>query len=240
MKLRFQMNELLAINDPRELPAYSVQQASHYLRLPVSTLRAWIQGRNYPVHGGQKRSNPLIQLPDSGVPLLSFYNLAEAHVRTAFRRDYEIPMQAVKTALDYVIRKFGCDHPLIQQDFKVHGAKLLVQKLDGELVEASGGGQKMLACVNEHLRRIEWEDKFAARLYPFTRRHIADAPKMVLIDPRVSFGQPFLAASRVPTAVIADRYKAGDSVNHLARDYACKSEEIEEAIRCELDVPMAA
>lgn len=32
------------------------------------------------------------------------------------------------------------------------------------------------------------------------------------MDPRVEFGRPILKVSAVPTAVIADRYKAGESI----------------------------
>jgi uncharacterized protein (DUF433 family) len=74
-----------------------------------------------------------------------------------------------------------------------------------------------------------------ARLYPFTRKRTPDEPKAIVIDPRISFGRPVLAGSGIPTAVIAERYKAGESVDELADDYGRKRLEIEEAIRCELD-----
>ena len=43
----------------------------------------------------------------------------------------------------------------------------------------------------------------------------------------------------VPTAAIAERYKAGDTIEELARDFGAKSNEIEEAIRCELELRTA-
>ena len=43
------------------------------------------------------------------------------------------------------------------------------------------------------------------------------------------------AGSGIPTTIIAERYKAGESVDELADDYGRKRLEIEEAIRCELD-----
>jgi uncharacterized protein (DUF433 family) len=43
-----------------------------------------------------------------------------------------------------------------------------------------------------------------------------------------------LTSSGIATAVIAERYKAGESVDELADDYGRKRLEIEEAIRCEL------
>jgi hypothetical protein len=39
------------------------------------------------------------------------------------------------------------------------------------------------------------------------------------MDPRIEFGRPVLKSSAVPTAVIADRYKAGESIADLAEDY---------------------
>ena len=69
---------------------------------------------------------------------------------------------------------------------------------------------------------------------PFTRKRTLDEPKVIVIDPRLSFGRPVLAGTCIPTAIIAERYKAGESVDDLADDYGRKRLEIEEAIRCEL------
>ena len=43
-----------------------------------------------------------------------------------------------------------------------------------------------------------------------------------------------IAGTGLATEVIAERYKAGESIEELARDYERKAEEIEEAVRCEL------
>jgi len=59
-------------------------------------------------------------------------------------------------------------------------------------------------------------------------------PRYVLIDPYVAFGRPVLTGTGIPTAVIADRYKAGESIDELAEDYGQDRFHIEEAIRCEL------
>ncbi len=73
------------------------------------------------------------------------------------------------------------------------------------------------------------------KLYPFTRTNIAaDAPSIVVIDPRVSAGRPVIVGTGLVTNILAERYKAGESVKELAQDYDRKEEEIEEAIRCEL------
>lgn len=78
-----------------------------------------------------------------------------------------------------------------------------------------------------------------ARLYPFTRRGDPNEPRRVVIDPRISFGRPVLAGTGIPTAMLAERYKAGESVDELVKDYGRDRLGIEEAIRCELAVEAA-
>jgi uncharacterized protein (DUF433 family) len=49
-----------------------------------------------------------------------------------------------------------------------------------------------------------------------------------------------LAGTRVPTAILADRFKAGDAFQELIDDYRTTPQAIEEVIRCELDRREAA
>ena len=57
---------------------------------------------------------------------------------------------------------------------------------------------------------------------------------MIVIDPRLSAGRPVIAGTGLATELIAERYKAGESITVLARDYGRENSEIEEAVRCEL------
>ena len=98
----------------------------------------------------------------------------------------------------------------------------------------------MKLLLQEHLKRIERDEHgVAIRLFPFTRRRdeaaAPDAPRIISIDPAVAFGRPVIAGSRVPTAEVAERFKAGESPRELAEDFGRKEEEILEAIRCELE-----
>jgi uncharacterized protein (DUF433 family) len=226
------LHRLLRYDDPRDVPAYSVREASHYLSMPEATVRSWVLGM-----GDFKR---VIELPDSETSLLSFFNLAEAHVLRALRSQHGVRLPTIRRALDFVRQRFGWTRPLIQQEFKTDGVGLFVEYL-GELVEASGDGQiVMRELLEAHLERLEWESNLVARLYPFTRLSCVDAPKTVFIDPRYSFGRPILRESHIATAVIAERYKAGDSIDDLATDYGCARLDIEEGVRCELRIDKAA
>lgn len=218
-------------SDPRGVPAYSVAEAAHYLCIPTSTIRSWMKGT--------KSFKPVLELPKPEVQLLSFYNLVECHALRSLRIVHRIELPRIRTALDFVRDRLGWERPLIHEGFKTDGVRLFVDHL-GKLVDVTSGGQLVIQEVMTHLERIEWENELAARLYPFTRLNSENAPKNVFIDPRFSFGRPILRDSRVTTAVIANRYKAGDSMDDLALDYGCSRLEIEEAVRCELPVKAAA
>lgn len=121
------------------------------------------------------------------------------------------------------------------------GGKDLFVRRFGQLITASKGGQlAMPDMMNAYLRRIEWDERgFASRLYPFTRKRQLDEPKVVVIDPQIFFGRPVLNGTGARTAIVAERYKVGESIEELAEDYGRLCLDIEEAIRCELAVEAA-
>lgn len=155
--------------DPREIAAYSVAEAAHYLSIPETTVRSWVSGDSQ-VAGNRRRSR---------IHLLSFVDLLKLFMLGATRR----------------------------RD-----------------------------ALQAHLKRIERDGKgLAIKLYPFTRPVSAAAPKFVVIDPRMAFGRPVIAGSRIPTTDVFERFKAGDSLDILVAEYGRSTDEIQEAIRYEAD-----
>jgi len=226
-------------DDPRLVPAYTVAESAHYLRMPEETLRSWVVGRLYPVARQSKRSRPLIHLDDPRRQYLSFINIVEAHVLAAIRRRHGVKLPKVRNALDYVRRQFRVEHPLINQAFQTDGLDLFVERY-GELINASREGQRaMKEIIGVYLKRIEWDARgLPIKLYPFTRDTQAEAapasdPRVVVMNPTVSFGRPVIAGTGIPVSSIYERYKAGDSVADLAQDFRLEISAIEEAIRCE-------
>lgn len=226
--------------DPRELPAYGIREAAHYLQMPHATLRSWVAGRYYLTQRGRRLFSPLITLPAKNRTLLSFMNLVEAHVLDAIRRVHKIRLAKVRKALDYLQSKFPSNHPLADQRFETDGLDLFVQRY-GQLINISQAGQLAIQkLMRAHLRRIERDMRgLPIRFYPFTRKREPDEPKSIAIDPYLSFGRPVLAGTGIATVIIAERYKAGESVDDLADDYGRERPQIEDAIRCELEIRAA-
>lgn len=212
--------------DPREIPAYPLSEAARYAGVPLSTLRAWV--------GERKEILAVIELPEDSRGQLSFYNLVEAFVLGGLRRKHKLPLQQLRRDL-MMLRKLHPDvqHPLADLDLATFARSVFVESTQ-DVVNVSRGGQLGIhAVLASMLRRVEKGPMGALRLYPVTRADAEKSPRLVVIDPRIAFGRPVIAGTGIPTAVIHERWKAGDSVVALAEDYDRTSEEIEEALRYE-------
>jgi len=227
--------------DVRELPAYGVAEAAHYLLVPLATLRSWVAGMSYGSDGERRFFKPVIQ-PAAKLPVaLSFINLIEAHVLAAIRRRHRVDMPAVRRTIDFLKKEFGSPHPLADHKFETDGVNLFISHY-GDFISVSQGGQLAVRdLLKAHLRRIDRDDKgFPLRLYPFTRVDETEQPKNIVIDPFISFGKAVITGTGISTNIVAERFKAGESADELASDYCCAREKIEEAIRCELSLAEAA
>ena len=214
--------------DFRDSQAYSIPEVSHYLSMPESTIRYWVKG--------QGTYKPVIVPASAGTPmLLSFFNLIEVHILGTITKEYSVKLQKVRSAIEYLNKKFKKPHPLVKHTFDTDGSNLFIEHL-GHLINISEDGQQgMRELLDTTLQRIEWDNEgLPTRLFPFTHSDIKSSPSIVVIQPGLAFGRPVIAGSGIPTEIIAERYKAGDSVQDLVLDYERKTEEIEEAIRCEL------
>ena len=218
-------------NDPRELPAYTISEAAHYLTVPAAAIRDWSVGR--------PNCAPLIKIPARRPTLLSFTNLTELHVLAAIRRKHEVKMPSMRRAIDCLAAnaKQAMDqrHPLISHALETDGLDLFIEQY-GQLINIGRAGQAaMREIISAALCHIDRDSEgIPIKLYPFTRASVDATPGIVVIDPRLSAGRAVISGTGLATQLIAERYKAGESISDLADDYERGNKEIEEAIRCEL------
>ena len=219
--------------DPRELPLYSVAEAAGYLSIPASTLRSWVKGQHYTVNGKSRLFKALLKPHRTG--LLTFNNFVEAYVLASLTRQFSLPMSRVRLGLQWI----GGDRPLLTQLFQTDGVGLFVER-SGQLVDAVKGGQVAMREVLEgSLRRVDRDRAgHPSRVYPW----IVDPNerKVVSIDPRRAFGRPTIIDRGLTVEVIADRFKAGDSIDLLAKDYDLSKDQVEVALRWGLHGAAAA
>jgi len=66
-----------------------------------------------------------------------------------------------------------------------------------------------------------------------------EEPKHIEIDPRRAFGRPVVAGTSVPTESLAERFRAGDSLEELAHDFRIATSVVESALRWEMSAAAA-
>ena len=212
-----------ANNEMMETPIYGLTEAAHYLRVPLNTLRYWVQGG--------RSVQPLIAL--AAPSRLSFSNLLECHMLSSMRAIYDVRIPKVRRALATLARYVSHKHPLIEQVFHTDRRDLFIEHL-GEIVNLSKGGQLEIRGMWELYReRVEPDPKGFSKLYPFVLQPKPNEPKLILINPAVSFGKPVIAGTGISTAVVASRFNARESIGDLATEYGVTPKQVEEAIRWE-------
>lgn len=220
-------------NQLYEEPAYGSAEAAVYLKVPYQTLRYWLTGFN--------TRPPIIKPVETDPIRLSFLNLLECHVLAGMRKIYNLKVPKVRSAL----KKLSEDdfrqsrHPLIDEAFLTDRKDLFIEKL-GTIVNISQHGQMDLNFYHVHLERVEVDPNGTFRFFPFVVQPGRAEPKTIEINPMIGFGKPVITGTGISTAIIASRFNARESIADLAAEYGCSPQQIEEAIRWERALPVAA
>lgn len=215
-----------------EIPVYGMMDAAHYLRVPYQTLRYWTRGRD--------SVKPIVNLASQDPPRLSFNNLLECHMISSLKAKYDLRLPKMRSDLRELARWRPSQHPLIDQKFETDRINLFIADTANSLLNLSDPTQRVFRqTVEAYLDRVEVDPRGLFRFFPFVEKIDRYEPKVIMINPAVAFGRPVIAGTAIPTAVIASRFHARDSVSDLAREYGRSENEIEEAIRWE-SRPVAA
>jgi uncharacterized protein (DUF433 family) len=208
-----------------DTPIYGLVDAAHYLRLPYQTLRYWTKGR--------KSIEPVVHLASYEPPRMSFINLLECHMLSGMRDTYNLRLPKVRQALRTLARLDPSPHPLVDREFETNRVHLFIRH-DHEPLNLNRPDQRAFSEFLEvYMQRIEPAGNGILRFFPFVETRSSSEPKIIMMNPAVSFGRPVIAGTGIPTAVIASRFHARESISDLAEEYGRTNEEIEEAIRWE-------
>lgn len=209
-----------------EVPIYGAVDAARYLLIPYQTLRYWIRG-----HGAIE---PIIKLAEDSPPRLSFLNLIECHMLSSMRTHYNLRLPKVRKALRNLAIIAPSSHPLIDREFETNRIDLYLRHYQQGLINLGNPDQLEIKDIVEmHMQRIVRDHDGLPVFFPFVEKRSFDEPKFIAISPAISFGRPVISGTGIPTAVIASRFHARESVGELASEYGRSDKEIEEAIRWE-------
>jgi uncharacterized protein (DUF433 family) len=217
--------------DPLEMPNYSPAEAARYFHIPPATVSYWTSG-----------PKPMVTLASEGPKMLSFKNLVEFYVLEGLRHIHGLKLRAIRTAvaeLRDLMKHEASRHPLADHELRTLEGRYLVFVRNGTILNLTLHGQyEIPEWTTPYLKRVERDPQgLAKKIFPFTnKRQIhaqAEPPRTIVIDPRICFGLPVLAGSRITTGFLASRYRGGDRPVDIARSYGRPMAEIKEAIEWE-------
>jgi uncharacterized protein (DUF433 family) len=226
-----------------EAPLYTLAEAARFLGVPTSTFATWAKGYvRRPPGRPAVLDEPIVTSVDAprNFPSVPFIGLAEGMVLAAFRRG-GVSLQHIRKAVSILDRQIGIEHALASRRVYTDGAVILFDYADAAsddelagLTEVVSRQRVFAPVVREYVQRIEYAtDGWAKQLAsPITRDRI------VVVDPRRAFGQPIFVHGAAPVESVISRWKAGESLVHVARDFGVPAPDVEEYLRGA--VPLAA
>ena len=201
-----------------EVPNYSAVEASLYLRLPLNDVRRWV-------------SEGIVRGPSAGI---SFLNLLELHILKGLRKEFGLPLERIRRALDEYNETEYSEHPFLDPRLETDGIHLFLHDGDEYLNLNRPRQRGIPEILSTYLHRIDRLDNGEFQFFPFIVGEDAQEPRTIQMSPNIAFGRPVLARTGIATEVIAGRFRARDSIADLSEEYGVPIAMIEDAVRWEL------
>ena len=201
--------------DLKNTPRYEYSDVARYIGLSVHAVNMWVSD---------------IMCIEEDVRFLSFSRLVEVYVLRAIHNVYKASYEEMSKIFEKYL--------LLHSEFKTDCVGLLDEMRNNhsgcrDMNDYSDAAKMMEACLD----RIEYDKKgIAERLYPFLRPTEVGCwgdmqqSKFISIDPKIAFGNPMLVGTGIPIFALRDRYKGGDTVDELARDFNCDVGMVKEVV----------
>jgi len=217
---------------------YTISEASRLSRVPISTVRSWING--YKVD--HRRHKGFIQADIHKLTHtrpISFLALIELCLLGRFKEheNIRISTQKVREVAWRLQKEFNQPHPFAWEGLKTDGRDFFLEsfqytKRDKYLMQLTGRQRENLVFVEiiePFFKQVDFSPltKHAERWQPL------EGKGLVTLDPMVRFGDPIIANTRIPTSQIFEQIKAGDSQKAVAKFYELDLKEVRAAWRYE-------
>lgn len=230
-------NRLLVMDvvvDLLDRPVYGLAQVDHLLGLRGGTAKRWIEG--YARAG--KVYPPVVRVASTGEEVVTWGEFVETRLLAEFR-EFGVPLVRMRPAVERLREEFHAKYPLAfaRPYLDVEGRELVrvVQEavgLDRELqIVVVRNDQVVLSDAAERFKRsaeFRKQDGIVETLRPHYEI------EEVVVDPLRQFGEPIIRGRRVPTEVIAEQVRTGESLDSIAELYELKRRDVEQALRYEL------
>lgn len=229
MATQITAEQFLSNLDVRSMPRYTFGEAGRYLGLAESTVRAWFVGTTYGTQPNLRTFSPILE--PAGPDLLSFYDIASAHVLLAMKAK-GVSQDDLRAIVKGLNREYPeSPYPLLGRNFFLFGRDVVVKKLGTRLNLSRNRQLGIKVVMDKFLARIELDANLMPVRFSPLRSQRERGKGYIVIDPDLAAGRPVVRGTGIPAEIIAKRKKSGESVTLLARDYRISRRAVEEAIK---------
>lgn len=209
-------------------PLYSFAEADRIVRVSPGTSRRWLKGYSF-WWDGQRHNMPPVTPGLDEQEAVAFVDLMEVATVSKLR-EKGFSFKRIRQINAYCRLYLKEPRPLVTQKFKVAGRDIFLDE-DFDVLVDVGREAGMLAwreVLEPFLEDVEYENELARRWWPLGKK------RMVVVDPDYGFGLPVIQGTGVRTEIIAERHRAGDSVEEIAYDFDVSPKQINDALRWEM------
>ncbi len=214
---------------------YSIPDAARLTGIHPTSIRRWVSGYHYTYHNKFSVSPPIISSTykklDSQVAL-AFLDLIEIRFINAFKK-HGISLIHIRKAYKNAKELLSSEHPFATRKFKTDGkviiAEIASKTEDIILIELAKNQVLMKKILQPYLfYGLEFnEDDLVFRWWPIGKK------QGIVIDPKISFGQPIVYKDGIPTATLSNAFKLEKSFKSVADWYEVSLSTVKQAVEFE-------
>lgn len=208
--------------DRKNTPLLTAREAARHLRMPESTLDAWIIAKP-----GQPSLIHAVSPERRGWPRLPFVAIIEAYVLRSLR-ELGASMDEVRRAAAIVREEFDDEYALASQRIASDGIDLFVRLADDSLLQVKSNQLGIREVLADYLRYVTWDDEGRPAQLRLSQ-YPDDAA--VILDPRFGWGSPVLSGSKVPVDAVLQLWRSGEPMADVAAEYGLTRELVEGVLR---------
>ena len=213
---------------------YTVPDATRLTGVSPWRIRRWLRGYEFRVKHGRHRSEPVWQgqlEPIDHSMAVGFLDLVELRCVDAFLRA-GVGWKTLRLAHSHAQAVLKLTHPFCTNQFKVAGREIILElpqdDAEPQLWEIAGNQR-----VFDRITRPFMKDLVFAQGALPTQWWPMGTNRLVVLDPRRSFGQPIVSRNGVPTIILDRSVKAAGSVREVAAWYEVDRAEVHDAVEFE-------
>ncbi len=212
---------------------YSIPETARLLGAPVQRVRRWLTGygplaeTGGRLYAGLWKSDVVL---DDGSQFLSFRDLMEMRVAARFAIA-GVRLNILRKCHARAAHVLGTDRPFSDERFSTDGRTIFLEEPEAEddsaLLDLLNGQWVFRRFLAPTFKDVEHRNGSPVRWWALDRK------RSVVLDPSRSFGQPIVAASGVPTSVLAEAASVEGSVRKAAMLYEVEEREVKDAVAFE-------